>query len=47
MRRLGNRFGVQELKETAEIHFQQAVQTQDESLEEWSDRLMTLAHRAF
>ncbi|XP_033727443.1 uncharacterized protein LOC117316785 [Pecten maximus] len=47
MKRLEGRFGAKELKETSKAKFQQAQQKQDESLEDWADRVMTLATPAF
>ena len=37
------RFGVKELAETAQARFQQATQASGESLEDWADRILTLA----
>ena len=47
MKRLETRFGVKELTETSKAKFRQAFQKQDESLEDWADRVMTLATLAF
>ena len=47
MKKLETRFGVKELSETSKAKFRQAFQKQDESLEEWADRVMTLATPAF
>ena len=47
MKKLETRFGVKELTETSKAKFRQAFQKQDESLEEWADRVMTLATPAF
>ena len=47
MKRLETRFGVKELTETSKAKFRQAFQKQDESLEDWADRVMTLATPAF
>lgn len=47
VKKLENRFGVQELKETSKAKFRQASQKPEESLEEWADRVMTLATPAF
>ena len=47
MKRLETRFGVKELTETSKAKFRQAFQEQDESLEDWADRVMTLATPAF
>ena len=45
--KLEARFGVKELTETSKVKFQQASQRPDESLEDWADRVMTLATPAF
>lgn len=47
VKKLESRFGVQELKETSKAKFRQACQKPDESLEDWADRVMTLATPAF
>ena len=47
IKKLEARFGVKELTETSKVKFQQASQGPDESLEDWSDRVMTLATPAF
>ena len=47
MKKLETRFGVKELTETSKAKFRQAFQKQDESLEDWADRVMTLATPAF
>lgn len=47
MKKLETRFGVKELKETSKAKFQQSCQRPDESLEDWADRVMTLATPAF
>ena len=47
MKKLETRFGVKELTETSKAKFRQALQKQDESLEDWADRVMTLATPAF
>ena len=47
MKKLETRFGVKELTETSRAIFRQAFQKQDESLEDWADRVMTLATPAF
>ena len=39
---LETRFGVKELIETSQAKFRQAFQKQDESLQVWTDRVMTL-----
>ena len=38
---------MKELTETSKANFRQAFQKQDESLEDWADRVMTLATPAF
>ena len=47
MKRLETRFGVKEFTETSKAKFRQAFHKQDESLEDWADRVMTLATPAF
>ena len=47
IKKLEARFGVKELTETTKVKFQQASQRPDESLEDWADRVMTLATPAF
>lgn len=47
MKKLETRFGVKELAETSKTKFRQAYQKPDESLEDWADRVMTLATPAF
>ena len=47
VKKLEARFGVKELTETSKVKFQQASQRPDESLEDWADRVMTLATPAF
>ena len=47
IKRLEARFGVKELTETSKVKFQQTSQRPDESLEDWADRVMTLATPAF
>ena len=47
MKKLETRFGVKELTEISKAKFRQAFQKQDESLEDWADRVMTLATPAF
>ena len=47
MKRLETRFGVKELTETSKAKFRQAFQKQNESLEDWADRVMALATPAF
>ena len=46
-RRLMSRIGIKELAETAQTRFQQATQESGESLEDWADRILTLATKAF
>ncbi|MCG8079185.1 MAG: hypothetical protein JAY75_23555, partial [Candidatus Thiodiazotropha taylori] len=45
--KLENRFGARELPATAQARFQQASQSSSETLEDWADRVLTLAARAF
>ena len=47
MKKLENRFGARELPAAAHARFQQATQSPTESLEDWADRVLTLASRAF
>ena len=47
MKKLESRLGVKQLTETSKARFQQANQRPDESLEDWADRVMTLATPAF
>ena len=47
MKKLEYRFGMKDLAETAQMEFEQASQRRDENLEDWADRVMTLATRAF
>ena len=47
IKRLEARFGVKELTETSKAKFRQAYQKPEESLEDWADRVMTLATPAF
>ena len=47
MKKLENRFGSKEITETARAKFQQASQQADETLEDWADRVLTLATPAF
>ena len=39
--------GIQELTETSKVKFEQAHQEPEESIEDWADRVMTLAIPAF
>jgi hypothetical protein len=47
IRKLETRFGFRELPETAQVQFNNARQTPDELLEDWADRVLSLATRAF
>lgn len=47
MRKLEKRFGFKELPETAQVQFQNARQALEESLEDWADRVLSLATKAF
>lgn len=47
MRKLEGRFGAKELAETSKGKFHQAQQKQDETLDDWADRVLTLATPAF
>ena len=47
MKKLETRFGVKELTEASKAKFHQTFQKQDESLEDWADRVKTLATSAF
>ena len=47
MCRLEKRFGIKELAETAQARFRLATQASGESLEDWADRILTLATKAF
>ncbi|KAH3693951.1 hypothetical protein DPMN_081390 [Dreissena polymorpha] len=47
MRKMEGRFGAKELPETRRVKFQQATQNSGESLEDWADRVLTLAIPAF
>ena len=47
LNKLESRFGAKELPATAQGLFQQATQAPRETLEDWADRIMTLATRAF
>ena len=47
MAKIGKRFGNQELPETAMIRFSNAKQGKDEHLDEWVNRVLTLATKAF
>jgi len=45
--KLEKRFGLRELPETAQVQFSNARQTLEELLEDWTDRVLSLATRAF
>jgi hypothetical protein len=45
--KIEKRFGFRELPETAQVQFSNARQTPDELLEDWADRVLSLATRAF
>ena len=45
--KIDKRFGFRELSETAQAQFSKARQTSDELLEDWADRVRSLANRAF
>lgn len=45
--KLEKRFGFRELPETALVQFSNACQTPEKLLEEWADRVLSLATRAF
>ena len=47
VRKLEKRFGFKELPETAQVQFNNARQNPEESLEDWADRVLTLATKAF
>ena len=47
MQRLEKRFGFTEIPETAQIKLLSLVQKADETIEEWADRVLQLASRAF
>jgi hypothetical protein len=47
IRKLEKRIGFRELPETAQVQFNNARQTPDELLEDWADRVLSLATRAF
>ena len=47
LKKLEHRFGARELPATAQARFLQSTQSKGESLEDWADRVMTLAVRAF
>ena len=45
--KIEKRFGFRELPETAQVQFNNARQTPEELLEDWADRVLYLAARAF
>jgi hypothetical protein len=45
--KIEKRFGFRELPETAQVQFNNAHQTPEELLEDWADRVLSLATRAF
>lgn len=45
--RLEERFGDRELPAAAQVRFQNALQKKDETLEDWADRVLELAGKAF
>ncbi|KAH3874178.1 hypothetical protein DPMN_037420 [Dreissena polymorpha] len=45
--KLERRYGDKELPETAMIKFSNATQTHDETIDDWADRVLTLATKAF
>lgn len=47
LKSLEKRYGTRELPETLLARFQQASQAPDEDLEDWADRVLTLANKAF
>jgi len=47
LKKLGDRFGEPEIPAAAQARFQQATQHHGESLEEWADRVLTLASLAY
>ena len=47
IKRFEAKFGVKELTETSKAKFRQACQKPEETLEDWADRVMTLATPAF
>ena len=46
-RKMEKQFGLKELSETAHARFEQAMQLIDEELDDWADRILTLAGKAF
>ena len=47
IRKLEKRFGFRELPKRAQVQFHNARQTSEELLEDWADRVLSLATRAF
>ena len=47
VRRMETRFAFRELQETSQLAFMNCTQNKDEKNEEWADRVLTLATRAF
>ena len=47
LKKLGDRFGDDDLGATAHAQFNQAIQKKEETLEDWADRVQELAARAF
>ena len=45
--KIEKRFGFRELPEIAQVQFNNACQTPEELLEDWADRVLSLATRAF
>ena len=47
MQKLQKRFGIKEIPETARVKFNSLKQAQDESIEDWADRVLQLSIHAF
>ena len=47
LQKMDKRFGFRELPETAQVEFHQSRQIPEEALEDWADRILSLATRAF
>ena len=47
MEKMKKRFGLKEIPETAQVKLSRLRQDQGESVEDWADRVMQLANRAF
>lgn len=45
--KLEKQFGIKELPETAQVQFQNARLVLEESLDDWADRVLSLATKAF